>query len=283
MKTINLNGEIHLEIEEHAFGTWPITIGLDGDGDAWPDRYDTFDLVVHSVNDAPTYTVPGTQTVAEDSPAFTVDITNISSGPENESDTELLAAVTSDPSKLQVTAIEKTDDTTYRLTIEPQSDAVGTASVFVDVTDQFDGRTLDNFNITLTPVNDAPVLATNSALECLPGETTTLTANNLHISDVDNPSDDTLVYRLNSTPSLLVTSLKVAHHWRLTEHLLKPISTMAPSPINTAVNKLVAIASTSASATESSPLKLVLFFLTLSWCRRRLTCRQYHHNRNVGT
>src|SRR6185436_2019319 len=56
------------------------------------------------------------------------------------------------------------------------------------VFDPSNASTADTFEITVTPRNDAPVLAKNNAVSVVEGATKTITNNDLQVTDVDNSS-----------------------------------------------------------------------------------------------
>ncbi|SDE15338.1 VCBS repeat-containing protein, partial [Aquimonas voraii] len=123
----------------------------------------TVTITVTSVNDAPSFTLAGDQTVLEDSGAATVNafLTDALAGPPNESMQVLGIAVSNDNTALF--AVQPSIDLgTGTLSFSPAADAFGSALVTVTVSD--DGGTANGgvdsstqtFTITVTGVNDAP-------------------------------------------------------------------------------------------------------------------------------
>jgi len=132
-------------------------------------------ITVNPVNDAPSFTKGGNQTVPEDASAQTVAgwATNLSVGAANETGggcVPLLPAVCQQTLNFDVTNNNNTlfsaqpaiDLTTGTLTYTPKPNANGTATVTATLHDS--GGTANGgvdtraqtFNITVTPVNDAP-------------------------------------------------------------------------------------------------------------------------------
>jgi hypothetical protein len=121
----------------------------------------TVQVTVAPVNDAPTFTPGGDQSVAEDSGPATITgwATNISAGPANESGQALTFDVTTDNSTLF--AVAPAVSPTGTLTFTPAANANGSATVTVRLID--DGGTANGgqdasgvhtFTITVTSVPD---------------------------------------------------------------------------------------------------------------------------------
>ncbi len=151
----------------NAHGLATVTVTLTDDGgtaDGGVDAFsDTFTITVSPVNDAPSFTKGADQSVLEDAGAQTVAgwATAISAGPANEAGQALTFTLTNDNNGLFAVQ-PSVDVATGILTYTPATDAHGTATVTVTLTD--DGGTTDGgvdtfsetFTITVTPVNDAP-------------------------------------------------------------------------------------------------------------------------------
>ena len=78
-------------------------------------------------------------------------------------------------------------------------DASGSANVTLRATDSQGGFVETTFSISVAPVNDAPILSTNTGTTVANSETITLTAAALGAVDVDN-IDAEIVYTLTNTP-----------------------------------------------------------------------------------
>ena len=139
-------------------------VTTNGGTSAFSSAVETASISVGAVNDAPTFTEGGDQTVNEDAGAQTVSgwATNISAGPADESSQTLTFTVTNDNNSLF--AAQPTINPTGTLTYTPAADANGTAIVTVTLVD--DGGTANGgqdssasqtFAITVNAVNDAPL------------------------------------------------------------------------------------------------------------------------------
>ena len=124
----------------------------------------TVTLNVAAVNDPPSFTGDGDQTVLEDAGAqsFGAWATGMSPGPADESTQVLTFVVTNDNNGL-FSVQPSISETTGNLTFTPAADANGSATVTAELQD--DGGTTNGgqdtstphvFTITVTPVNDAP-------------------------------------------------------------------------------------------------------------------------------
>ena len=123
-------------------------------------------ITVAPVNDAPSFTGGGDQSVPEDAGARSVPgwATGISAGPPNEAGQVLTFVVVND--NLALFAAQPAVSAAGVLTYEPASNAHGTATVRVRLRDDgggTDASAEQTFTITVTPVNDSPVLAAPGA------------------------------------------------------------------------------------------------------------------------
>ncbi len=164
-------GDLTYTPADDAYGTTTVTVVLrddvgtaNGGVDASPSV--TFDLTITPVNDAPTLTLAGDQTVLEDAgPQSVASFATTSAGPANESGQTLTLLVTNDDNSLF--AVQPAIDlATGDLTYDAAPDANGSTTVTVALSD--DGGTANGgvdtapqqtFTITVTPVNDAPSFA----------------------------------------------------------------------------------------------------------------------------
>ena len=152
-----------------AFGTATITLELMDDGGTANGGVDTsptqtFDIVVESVNDAPSFTKGPDGTVNEDAGAQTANLwaTAISAGPANESGQSVTFQVTGNTNPGLFSAAPAVSPA-GTLTYTPAANAFGTATITLRVMD--DGGTANggvdvsptqDFVITVNAVNDAP-------------------------------------------------------------------------------------------------------------------------------
>ena len=168
---IDSSGTLTYTSAANANGQATITVVLKDDGGTANGGSDTsapktFTITVNSVNDAPTFTLAGTQTVLEDAGSQTVAnfATAISVGPPQESGQTAQFIVTNNTNAgmfSSAPAISPTGTLTYT----PAPDANGSATITVVLKDN--GGTLNGgvdtsapqtFTINVTSVNDAPTL-----------------------------------------------------------------------------------------------------------------------------
>ncbi|MGC3961291.1 MAG: Ig-like domain-containing protein [Verrucomicrobiota bacterium] len=123
----------------------------------------TFTVTVNAVNDMPTLNALSDMTVNEDAGAQTVSLSGISTGATNETQTLTVTAVSSNPSLIpNPTVSYGSPSATGSLSFTPVANANGSATITVTVND---GQAVNNtvtrtFNVTVSPVNDAPTVNT---------------------------------------------------------------------------------------------------------------------------
>lgn len=120
----------------------------------------TVTITVNAVNDPPTFDPIANQTVAEDAPLQNVTITGVSPGPADEAgQTVSFTATSSNPAVIPNPTISGTGST-RALTYQTVANANGTVTITVTANDgQAQNNTFSRtFTITVTPVNDVPVL-----------------------------------------------------------------------------------------------------------------------------
>ncbi|MBQ4803991.1 T9SS type A sorting domain-containing protein [Aquimarina sp. MMG015] len=166
--TIDVTGNLTYTPAANAFGSTTVTVNLSDDGGTANGGIDTsadqtFMITINPVNDAPSFSLLASpdQTVLEDSGAQTVNgfASAIDDGDGN---TQTLSFnVTNDNNALF--SSQPAIDVTGNLTYTPAANAIGTALVTVNLSD--DGGTANGgidtsadqtFMITINPVNDAP-------------------------------------------------------------------------------------------------------------------------------
>ncbi len=117
----------------------------------------TFQVTIMPVNDPPTLGTINNITVLEDSGMATVNLTGIAAG-ANESEPLAVNASTTATDLIRNLQVAYTSpENTAVLTFGTVSNAFGTATIQVDVVDAENTFTR-NFNVTITPINDAPTL-----------------------------------------------------------------------------------------------------------------------------
>jgi len=155
------------------------------------------DLDVAAVNDQPTLDQPADLTIDEDAAEQTVALTGISSGAANESQTLTVSALSSNTALIPDPVITYTSpDATAALAFTPVSNAVGSADITVRVSDDGDPAQWieKTFTVTITGLNDAPVVHLPAAQSTNEDQTLTLSAANaISISDVDAGSNELAV------------------------------------------------------------------------------------------
>ena len=161
-----------------AFGSVIITVqvedaGLDGNLNTPSDngiRFETFNVLVTPVNDAPGITAVPDQSIDEDSGPGTVNLSGIGPGAANESEavTTSVSVTGGDASIIENLAVNYTSpDSTGTVTYDLVADAFGTVEVSIELTDAGldgiagnadDATTTEVFQVIINPVNDAPLL-----------------------------------------------------------------------------------------------------------------------------
>jgi hypothetical protein len=162
------NGTLTYEPADDANGQATVTVTARDDGGTANGGKDesaprTFTITVGAVDDAPSFSPGGDQTVLEDAGAQTVPgwATAVSAGPPNESGQTVTFVVASNNASLF--AVQPAVDSTGKLSYKPAANANGLATVTVSARD--DGGTANggidasppkSFTITVGAVNDPP-------------------------------------------------------------------------------------------------------------------------------
>jgi VCBS repeat-containing protein len=111
------------------------------------------------VDDPPTLDPINSLSIPEDAPLQTVFLSGISSGASNELQTLRVSAVSGNLALIRdPTVIYASANTTGRLQFAPLPDANGNATITVSVSDGVSTNSR-SFNVTVTPVNDPPVIS----------------------------------------------------------------------------------------------------------------------------
>src|SRR5215208_1069816 len=176
----------------------------------------TVTITVNPVNDAPSFTKGPDQTVNEDAGAQSVPgwATDISAGPADENDQLLTFSVSNDNNPLF--SVQPSVSTTGTLTFTPAPEASGSATVSVLLTDSEGATSAQTFNISVNPVNDAPVAHDDSRsvnedqtlnvdAPGVLGNDTDIDSANLTAVKVSDPAHGTLT--LNSDGSFTYTPI----------------------------------------------------------------------------
>ncbi len=155
------NGQVAITVTTRDAGADKL---LDTADDAVLSR--VFTVSIKPVNDAPTFDFPASRslTAPEDSGARTVNgfISNIASGGGSYESSQTLTAFLVVADNLALFSAQPVIDASGTLRFTPAANAVGTATVTVTLTDSGDtafggsNRKVDQFVLTINPVNDAP-------------------------------------------------------------------------------------------------------------------------------
>jgi VCBS repeat-containing protein len=172
---IDASGQLTYTSAPNANGAATVTVTLKDDGGTDDGGVDTspsqmFTITITPVNDAPTFNVTPPSAVLEDAGAQSVTnvLTGPSPGPSNESGQMLALTVTNNNNTL-FSVQPSIDLSTGTLTYTPAANANGSATVTVKLMDN--GGTANGgvdattkmFTITVTAVNDAPIITSFSS------------------------------------------------------------------------------------------------------------------------
>lgn len=192
-------------------------------------RSNSFIVVVNPVNDPPTLDPLSSPLVlSEDQGPRILDLTGISSGAANESQSLMLAVSSSNPSIVPPPTIDYTSpNTTGSLTFTPPPNAYGSSTITVTVNDgqSLNQNTTATFEITVNPINDPPTLnpLSDLTLDYDPGpQSVTLTG----ITAGDPNEGQTVTIQPSSSNPALVSNLVVTYTYPDTIGTL----TLTPNP-----------------------------------------------------
>ncbi|MFH1111984.1 MAG: Ig-like domain-containing protein, partial [Patescibacteria group bacterium] len=192
-----VNGVVTYTLTANLNGSDSFTFQVSDDGGAINSAPATVSITVTAVNDVPSFTKGADQTVDEDAAAQSIAgwATSISAGPADEVGQTLNFIVSNNNNVLFSAQPAIAVDGT--LTYTPAANANGLATVTVSLQDNGgtanggqDTSASQTFTITVTPVNDAPVISSVTITPADPKTNDILTAN-VTANDVD---DDALTY-----------------------------------------------------------------------------------------
>ena len=195
--TIDATGTLTYTLAADANGVANVTVWVSDNGGTANGGVDSsasqaFTITVNAVNDAPTLAIGPGQAGAEDAGVQSVAgfAAAAPGGGPDEGGQVLSYVVSNDNNALF--AVQPTLDAAGNLTYAAAPNAFGTATVTVFVADGggtanggVDASAAQTFTITVTPVNDAPVLGANT-LTLNQSDSVVLAAANLSASDVDD-------------------------------------------------------------------------------------------------
>src|SRR5205823_589933 len=145
----------------NGFGTATITVTVNDGGTSNNLATASFTVTVNSVNDAPTLAAIGNITINENAPQQSVNLSGISSGASNESQTLVVTASSSNPGLIPTPAVTyTTPNATGTLLLTPAINGFGTSTITVTVNDggANNNTVTRTFTVTVNAVNQAPTL-----------------------------------------------------------------------------------------------------------------------------
>ena len=158
-------------------------------------------LSVVSANDPPTINSIADRAIPEDSATQSVPLSGLSGGPADEAQSITLTAVSSNPALIPNPSITHTNpNSSGTLTFRPNTNANGSAVITVTASDTEGSQFARTFTVTVTAVNDPPVINVVSAQST--AEDTPVTVAFL-IEDAENPAASLSVTGTSSNPALL--------------------------------------------------------------------------------
>jgi hypothetical protein len=167
----------------------------------------TATIAVAAVNDAPNVSALGDQTALEDAGAQTLPnfATAVPGGGPDEAGQAFAYAVSNDNSALF--SVQPSLDAAGNLTYTTATNAFGVATVTVVVVDSggtanggIDTSLSQSFTITVSPVNDDPVIAVNAGAAISSGSDLTLGGTLLWVTDPDNAPTQ-ILYTITAVPT----------------------------------------------------------------------------------
>jgi uncharacterized repeat protein (TIGR01451 family) len=206
--TANAGGTATLQITTNDLGNTPAPAASDTD---------TVTINITPINDAPTFDALATLDLNEDAPQQTVNLSGISDGDAESTQSLVIAATSNNPALIPNPTVQYTSaNPTGSLTFTPVANAIGTATITVRVTDNgsnmppnvnFFERT---FAVNVAALNDAPTLdaLNNLALnEDAAQQAVALTG----IADGDSDLAQTLTITATSSDPALIPAPTVAY------------------------------------------------------------------------
>ncbi len=163
---IDVTGTLTYSPQANTYGTATFSVflrdnGGTGNGGQNQSAPQNFTITVNSINDPPTIDpVPNQPAIAEDAGMQTVNLRNITAGP-NESQNISITAISSNTSLIpHPTVVYQSPNTTGSLTYTPVTDQWGTATIEITVNDgeSANNTTVETFLITVNSVNDPPTI-----------------------------------------------------------------------------------------------------------------------------
>jgi hypothetical protein len=204
----NTTGSITLTPVAYGFGSATITVTVNDGGTSNNIISRTFAVTVNPVNQPPTLDALANVTINENATLQTINVTGITSGAANESQTLTVTTSSSNPGLIPMPAVNYTSpNTTGSITFTPVANGFGSATITVTVND---GGTSNNiisrtFAVTVNPVNQPPTL--NALANVTINENASLQTVNLSgiSSGAANENQTLTVTTSSSNPGLVPT------------------------------------------------------------------------------
>ena len=162
------------------FGTADITVTVMDNGEDSLTVSEAYTLTVNAVNDFPVMAAISDTSTAEDTP-LTITVSSSDADPLQEP--SYLAS--SDNENVSV-SLSGADEDGDQLTLTPVLNWSGSASIMVTVVDGAGGIDSASFELTVYPVNDAPVIDSSAVFTTLEEIPVEVTLDSLYVTDVDN-------------------------------------------------------------------------------------------------
>ncbi|MEW6305980.1 MAG: tandem-95 repeat protein [Verrucomicrobiota bacterium] len=165
----NTTGSLTYAPVAGASGSATITVTVNDGGSPSGTITRTFQVVVTSVNDAPTLdAIPDPDPIIEDAGQQTINLTGITSGAADENQTLTVTAVSDNLAVIPNPSVTYTSpDTAGTLKFTPVANAFGTANITVTVSDgqSVNATTTRTFQLVVLSENDLPIVSIASPLD----------------------------------------------------------------------------------------------------------------------
>ena len=158
----------------------------------------TVNITVTSVNDAPTTSGIAGFTVNEDSANTAIDL-NAAFDDSDNLDSELSYSIVGN-NNIGLFALAGIDASTGQLTLDYAANMNGAAQISIRATDPSGLSVNTLFTVTVTPVNDAPVMVANTGMLATGAASGAITNSELYVTDIDNVSSQ-ITYAITALPA----------------------------------------------------------------------------------
>lgn len=185
----------------YAYGTATVTVTVNDGGATNNTISRSFTVTVNAVNQPPTLDALANVTINENAGAQTVNLTGISSGASNETQTLTVTARSSNTALIPNPTVTYTSPAaTGSLSFTPATDAFGTVTITVTVNDGGASNNIVTRTFVVT-VNQPPTISaiTNRVIAV----DTQTPPTPFTISDAETPVDDLILTASSSNPSLV--------------------------------------------------------------------------------